>query len=67
MQGAIKLTKTQSIIIDDVRYKFDSVYYMEEYKRVYVKIWSNKNKNYLNITIDDFINYLKHGKKYIDS
>jgi hypothetical protein len=67
MQDAIKLVKTQSIIIDDIRYKFDSVYYMEGTGAVYVKVWTNKYKNYLNITVDEFIKHLKHGKKYIDS
>jgi len=67
MQDAIKLAKTQSVIIENVRYKLDSVYYMEGTCRTYTKLWSQKNKNFLNIPVEEFITYLKHGKKYIDS
>ena len=66
MRDALKLSN-QSIIIEGVKHKLDSFYYIEDQKQVYVKVLNTKEKSFLNITIEEFVTHLNHGKTNINS
>lgn len=66
MRDALKLSN-QSIVIEGVKHKLDSFYYIEDQKQVYVKVFNIKEKTFLNITIEDFVTHLNYGKTSINS
>lgn len=66
MRDAVKLSG-KNILIEGIKYKLDSFYYMETFNQIYVKLINDKDQ-YLNIKLEDFTNTLiKNGKQKINS
>jgi hypothetical protein len=57
MRDALKIEKNQPIIVEGVKYKLDSFYYMEDDNQVYVKCFNVKEKNFLNMKIEEFVKH----------
>lgn len=63
MRDALKLVSNQPVIIDGVKHKLDSIYYMEDRKQVYIKVLNTQNRIFINITVEEFIKHLTNGSK----
>ncbi len=59
MRDALKLSNKSSIIIEGIRYKLNSFYYIENTKQVYVKLQNISTKTYLNVKVEEFVKYIK--------
>ena len=62
MRDAVKLSG-KTLVIDGVKYKLDSFYYMESFNQVYVKLINEKNQDFLNIKLEEFGQKLIDGRK----
>ena len=63
MRDALKLVSNQPVVIDGVKHKLDSIYYMENRKQVYIKILNTQTRVFVNITVEEFIKHLSNGKR----
>jgi hypothetical protein len=63
MRDALKLVSNQPVVIDGVKHKLDSIYYMESRKQVYIKVLNTQTRVFVNITVEEFITHLSHGNK----
>jgi hypothetical protein len=63
MRDALKLVSNQPVVIDGVKHKLDSIYYMESRKQVYIKVLNTQTRVFVNITVEEFIKHLSNGNK----
>jgi len=62
MRDAVKLSG-KTIVVEGIKYKLDSFYYMESFNQVYVKLINEKNQDFINIKLEEFAKHLIDGKK----
>lgn len=61
MRDAVKLSG-KNVLIEGIKYKLDSFYYMETFNQIYVKLISDKDQ-YLNLKLEEFTKHLINGRK----